>query len=191
MANARTKKTSKKVIKKKTIKKSPAKKPRAKKVMAKKSKAKPSTQKTAARKVGKSPALSTPYSTQAISLASVYKVIDFLRIEVAELKDLVLGKLVTAKQPVNTDVAQTEMFGNEANGSAELTNDDVGNALQEVMTIAGQDEVKKLLAQFKAPKVSAVKEKDFAALIEACALITNASTETQAPEQEKTATSIF
>lgn len=196
MAKARTAKKAKKKTTKKKVTKKTAKKA-AKKVAKKKTAASP--RKTTTRKTGKSPALAASYNgTDKITLASVYKSIDFLRIEVAELKDLLLGKEPTAKTANTPDPMQPSLFDNPpaqtANGETSFTKEDIAQALQEVLTIAGQDKVKEILDAHKAARVSAIKEADYPSVFTACKEITDGpegASQTKEQPAANSATSIF
>ena len=157
MAKARTKKTSKKTTKTKTTKKTAAKKP-AKKTASKKK----SSKVASPRKKTTTKKRTTTAGQDTFTLKNLFKTLDFLRVEVAEIKELLTGKpTFTPSVTDSTNTDQMGLFDTPSNGGTTLTKEEIAQALQEVMATAGQDAVKTILAKFKAKRVSDIKEADY------------------------------
>lgn len=94
-----------------------------------------------------------------------------------------------------TEITQMDLSDLQTdNGETTYTKEDVKQALQKVMTIVGQDEVRNILTTVKVKRVSDIKEKHYTSVMTMCNNATGpqATTETKATETtENDATSMF
>jgi len=187
MAKKAKKKTArKKVSKKKAVKKN-----------IKKTAKKKSPKKTAAKKKKTTRKPKTPKT----SMSDILGALNQLNTKVEKLLVLVeKPKTVSSAEEIkpgtqtvvptgnNVDfISNSEMEktfkASETNGQAEVTLDELTNALQEVGAKKGLPEVKSLLEQFGASRVSEIKQSDYAAFIKECHVQTESSPKNSASPQ--------
>lgn len=84
----------------------------------------------------------------------------------------------------NPAPVQQELFGTSAQPiDSGLSREEVGQALQQVMGIAGQEQVKKILTSYNVVRVSEIKDVDFDSIYTLCKSITDGA---QTPQPSNT-----
>ena len=185
-------KAKKKTAKKKVAKKKVTKKKVTKKKVTKKAAAKKKTTKKAATKKTTTPKTASEELTH-INLRLNF-ICNSLEKVLAAVNTL-LGdpQAITQTQATGktAEPEQMSLFDQQpANTENTFSKEDVSQALQEVMAVNGQDEVKGILKTLNASRVSEIKEADYGLAMELCTKASAGMTETQAEPQNDT-TSIF